>query len=118
MNGVLLYDEAGRAPVSGPWEKKPGLANSDGDAVVAADMGYCLKSIPYPDEVSILRFGPRGPRLFGCCGTGAKMLGLWDGASFGCWMRKDGMGLLNMEKSTAIGTDLLRCLLWPGPRGP
>lgn len=45
-NGVLLYDEAGRAPVSGPWEKKPGLANSEGDVVVAADMGYCLKSIP------------------------------------------------------------------------
>jgi hypothetical protein len=44
--GVVLYDDAGRAPESGPCEKKPGLAKSDGEVVVAADIGYCRKSIP------------------------------------------------------------------------
>ena len=29
-----------------PDEKKEGLAYSDGEVVVAADMGYCLKSMP------------------------------------------------------------------------
>jgi hypothetical protein len=44
--GVVLYEDAGRAPESGPCEKKPGLAKSDGEVVVAADIGYCRKSIP------------------------------------------------------------------------
>lgn len=75
--GAVPYDEAGRAAESGGWEKNPGLwLYSDGDAVVAADIGYCLYSIPYPDEVSILKLGPNVLSAFGCWGIGAKMFGL------------------------------------------
>lgn len=46
--GVLLKEEvAGNAAESGPWEKKGLALYSDGEVVVAADIGYCRKSIPY-----------------------------------------------------------------------
>ena len=86
--------------------KKAGVPNSEGEFAVVADIGYCRYSIPYPAEVSMLRFGPMGP---GACGTGANMSG------FGIYGEASGGGIMNgcigarsMEKSTATGTERLR----------
>lgn len=65
MYGGMLYCcpkfDAGMLSVGGPEVKNAGVPYSEGEFAVVADMGYCRYSMPYPAEVSMLRFGPMGP---------------------------------------------------------
>lgn len=60
----MIKTFCGMLSVVGAEEKKAGVPKSLGELRVVADMGApncALKSMPYPAEVSMLRFGPIGP---------------------------------------------------------
>lgn len=56
LNEVVIFGTCVDSPAMGMLNIE-GLANSDGDAVVVADIGFARTSIPYSAEVSMRRVG-------------------------------------------------------------